>query len=613
MKKLLPLAFVIMVINAKAHNSSRIVDQLMQVNTQWCNQTDALQNAAKLNTSNNKTFTDWIATHLMLVEQTLRNRTTAHLTTTQQHNRVALLAQLHQYWQARNFPINNYLPYKTPVFIDRYNNYCAVGYLMKQSGNDALAKQISNNEKFAYISQIKTIGVAQWAIDNGFTLNELAWIQPGYPVSNTAYSLDGGVNGTVNSILVNGSSSEVYVGGAFSASTTGVACNNIAVYQSGFAGWFWMPLGNGLNGAVNTIIKHNNQLIVGGSFTSADGNAANNVAVYDLTNAQWQSLGSLDGAVNSLAVFNNEIYAGGQFTGFVSKWNGSAWQDIALGIYGNGVRTLEVVNNELIIGGDFELPTGALRKNVCAYNGSQLIALGFGIATPVNDLALYNGRLYAACDFINGNDSCALAVYDNANWYKVMQPFFAPFDGLSGTNFRTIVAEGNRLYCGGNFGCSSGMLFGSDLMYFEQAPTALPNVYSFGPLLYLDNTVNCINISNSVFYFGGEFISNSVTQTLNHIGIAGITTAIATNNTASEKITVFPNPASEAVFISIDNYANTSAEIKIIDVLGNFIYASNDYSKGKININTAFMANGIYTVQIKQAHKSYVQKLVIHH
>ena len=59
-----------------------------------------------------------------------------------------------------------------------------------------------------------------------------------------------------------------------------------------------------------------------------------------------------------------------------------------MGIYGKGVRTLEVFNNELIVGGDFELPTGALRKNACKYDGTQLLTIGFGTPTPVNDFEI---------------------------------------------------------------------------------------------------------------------------------------------------------------------------------------------------------------------------------
>jgi hypothetical protein len=377
MKKINTILLVLLALFAQA--SEKTLQQLSSVNVQWQKQTDISSVLSETSIAPGINHIDLIALHLELVEKTLKRRSVAHLSTQQKANRKELLNKLNGYWQAKQFPINDYLTYKSPVFIDRFGTHCAVGYLMQQSGYENLAREIDSKQKFAFVHDIKVKGVDKWAQEQGFTIDELAWIQPGYWVTTTANDLSGGVNGQVNTIVVEQGGMSIYVAGEFNTAGGTVAANNIAVYQSGFAGWSWMALNNGVNGKIKTMIVHNNQLLVGGAFTEANGQAANHIALYDFVSGQWQNMGSLDGTVNTLAVYNNEIYAGGSFTNMLSKWNGNSWIDAnQIGFYGNEVRTLEVINNELIIGGDFELPTGALRKNVVGFDGTQFIYMGFG-------------------------------------------------------------------------------------------------------------------------------------------------------------------------------------------------------------------------------------------
>ena len=166
-------------ISLAANNQNNpLIEKLSHVNIQWLNQNDVDQVVLK---SEPETFNAWISIHLTLVEQTLRVRNNHHLSVEQKSKRFQLLDELKQYAVAGIFPINDYLPYQNPVFIDRIGTHCAVGYLMMRSGDDDLAHRIDAREKFAYIHEIKTPGVAQWATEHGFTQDELAWIQPGYP------------------------------------------------------------------------------------------------------------------------------------------------------------------------------------------------------------------------------------------------------------------------------------------------------------------------------------------------------------------------------------------------------------------------------------------------
>jgi hypothetical protein len=599
-----------------AHANEKNIQLLSSVNAQWQKQTDISVVLSEAIIAPNINHIDLIAMHLQLVEKTLKSRSIKHLTPQQQSNRKELLNKLNAYWQAKQFPINDYLTYKSPVFIDRFGTHCAVGFLMQQSGYESLAREIDHKQKFAFVYDIKVPGVAAWANEQGFTIDELAWIQPGYWVTNTANDLGGGVNGQVNAIIVEQSGAAIYVAGEFNTAGGTVAANNIAVYQSGFAGWSWMALNNGVNGKIKTMIVHNNQIIVGGAFTQANGITANHIALYDIISGQWQAMGNLDGIVNTLAVYNNEIYAGGSFTGMLAKWNGNSWQDAnQIGFYGNEVRTLEVINNELIIGGDFELPTGALRKNVVGFDGTQFIYMGFGTVTPVNDLAFYNGRIYAACDVISGNDTCALALFDatNNNWEKVIVPLSGIGNYFSGEKICALAVNGNEMLCGGNFMISSLMFFGQHIMRFQQNNAAPANTYSIEPILYLDSTVNTIAMNNSLAYFGGEFLANNVSNILNHVAYFDLLTGVKeqTKDIGNE-LQVYPNPAHDICILKFGTSFMDKDYLVISNSIGQEINREN-LPKGSVQypIEIAGLASGIYHINIYTANKIFHQKLIV--
>lgn len=584
------------VFTSQANNQETAFKNLMNVNAEWKNQTDVTDALAGVITNKPATFNDWIATHLMLVEKTLRARDVNHLSAAQKENRFKLLNELNSYWKAGTFPVNDYLLYKNPVFIDKKGTHCAVGYLMMQSGSDDLAQRINRNEKFAYVRQIKTEGVTAWADENGFTVDELAWIQPGYPPMTTVVDMEGGLNGTVNTIAVDDVTQTVYAAGSFDSTGKGTVCNNIAAYISGFAGYDWVAVGSGVNGTVHAMIVNNNKIYVGGEFTMAGAMAANHIAVYDISTGQWSALGSLDSTVRALAFYNNELYAGGNFAGFVSKWNGTQWADITAGfIYGEGVHALHVYNNELVMGGNFECATGALRRHIATYDGTYMGALGFGTVTPVNDLETHNGILFAACNFVSGTDTCALASYENGDWITRIKSSNEISSFFTGNAINTLVSANGLLLAGGDFDCGSGMTYGSNLAQLTKAQWGDTTLYDCMPLTITDEKVNALAASLNTLYFGGNFFFAGMGDTANHIGYLQLTpNGIATPDNGKTKLSVYPNPASDYIRVGVIDETVLSTEIT--DVNGKQIYTGNSFSaSSKINVST--LPVGMYVLR----------------
>lgn len=121
-----------------------------------------------------------IAEHLHRVRQHLALHAPEGLGLPALAHRSALLDALDTYADRGLFPLNDMVPGRSPVFIDKLGNACAVGHLMITSGDAELAERIRQELNLAYVHDIALPEVAAWATTNGFTIDELAWIQPTY-------------------------------------------------------------------------------------------------------------------------------------------------------------------------------------------------------------------------------------------------------------------------------------------------------------------------------------------------------------------------------------------------------------------------------------------------
>src|SRR5690606_33040310 len=74
-------------------------------------------------------------------------------------------------------------PGRTPVFIDRDGRHCAVGHLVRASAGAEAALAIDDRHHLDLVADMDPALLAPWASDHGFTLRELAMIQPTYRVT----------------------------------------------------------------------------------------------------------------------------------------------------------------------------------------------------------------------------------------------------------------------------------------------------------------------------------------------------------------------------------------------------------------------------------------------
>ena len=98
--------------------------------------------------------------HLVEVEKILQKRKNNPIATAE--NRQANLSTLQDYIKQGNFPKNTMHLNRQPYFIDDFNTYCAVGYLMKEHGGDDIAKEIQASQNYSYLYDIHHPQLMEW-------------------------------------------------------------------------------------------------------------------------------------------------------------------------------------------------------------------------------------------------------------------------------------------------------------------------------------------------------------------------------------------------------------------------------------------------------------------
>ncbi len=96
--------------------------------------------------------------------------------------RMSSLAELARYTERGEFPRRTRDAFgdRRPRFIDDRGVHCAVGELIARSGHPDLSRAIDRDLEYAYVRDMAVPALATWADTHGFTIDELAMIQPRY-------------------------------------------------------------------------------------------------------------------------------------------------------------------------------------------------------------------------------------------------------------------------------------------------------------------------------------------------------------------------------------------------------------------------------------------------
>jgi hypothetical protein len=186
----------------------------------------------------------------------------------------------------------------------------------------------------------------------------------------------------------------------------------------------------------------------------------------------------------------------------------------------------------------------------------------------------------------------------------------------NGMKIRIAIVE---LSTTGNTGSNGETKFYSVFRKFLPSVTGI-NQASFTPGLY-------VNVSRSYTFASGEvedinnlgmviFIQNDVTGEIYQSAFAQINTGIDDPQAQKQGfITMFPNPASDAVNITYLVDKPADVKINIADISGRTVYQT-DKGFTSHGIKTEFvdtkeLSNGIYFVNLKIGNNNYSKKIII--
>ncbi len=409
-----------------------LYDHLVEVNAHWLS-IDKNANPYLLDEVDFENEAHRIQKHLMLVIHHLQqkpNHTNKH--------RSMLLKALSHYANNAQFPINTHHENRTPYFVDLYDTHCAVGYMMKTNQDQTLISHIKENYNNFYIEDMPQAALSKWANANGFTTEELKWIQPGYPPDRQQY--------------------------------------------------FALGSNEGVNGTINCMAKDKNDemLYIGGAFSEVDGQLANGIIAWDGEN--WHSLANgLNGIVNDIYVLDDLVYAVGDFSFIgqnevinIAAWNGQEWTAVQTGDMGGQINAVAVLDGEVFVGGNFSMINGEAADNIARFNtyhnkwythavADQVnIENGFGLNGAVVDFALNgNNLLLVVGDFTEtapsiANPSSINQQVNKLSYWDRSENTWNFSSNFPGENIGTAFIADNTLY-------TASSIFDENMMYINQA------------------------------------------------------------------------------------------------------------------------------------------------
>jgi hypothetical protein len=344
-----------------------------------------------------------------------------------------------------------------------------------------------------------------------------------------------GMEGSVFALTTfdDGNGTALYAGGSFTTAG-GVAVNHVARWN----GSSWQRLGGGLrkSSTFDAVVwalavfddGSGPALYAAGSFATAGGTPANNVAKWD--GSSWMALGSgvgggLDPAVRAMAVFDDgsgpALYLGGTFTSAgggtanrVAKWNGSSWSALGTGT-NSDVRAMAVFDDgggpALYAGGLFSKAGGITVNRIAKWNGSSWSTLGSGVNSHVRALTVFDDgggpALYLGGAFTDagGVPANSVAKWDGSSFAALGSGTDRPVAAL------TVFDDGGgpALFAGGEHSQAGGVFLQHVSKWDGSSWSALANGTS--------DTVHALAVfddgSGPALYAGGDFKSASSPST----------------------------------------------------------------------------------------------------
>lgn len=321
--------------------------------------------------------------------------------------------------------------------------------------NEALVIAIDHGRGRVYLGGTFTTA-------NGGTVNRVCYWDL---ATGTYVAMDGGVNGTVNSLAI-APNGDVWVGGSFNLVGSGAAATiGLARWNVTAGTWTAFNVSIGVFSFIGAIaIGPDGTVVIAGSFTDWAGVlAADYIAQYD--GASWTAIGTTPFtsalfpshyqalAFDSAGVlWAGESVDSGSAAARLHRWDGSAWTVIA-STASSATASINALffddDGRLYLGGAFATIDGVTVNSIAVYNGTSFSALGDGAnGSPIRAFAKIGNLLVVVGSFVSlGHVEEPIAFWSGSIWVGVD---FSP----GSIPIYAVAAHGNDLYLG--FDSSSG-------------------------------------------------------------------------------------------------------------------------------------------------------------
>ncbi len=574
--------------------------KLVSINKEWVNHDFSEETISPQILYTDK---DWIQEHLLLVHSNLVKVNVAHLHKNQKKARTRGLANLLEYALRKEFPQNITHAGRRPVFIDNRGVHCAVGYLLMKSGNNDISNRISTNVNYDYLRDIEDDGLNAWVKQSGFTINELAWIQPTYLRQVDFAQLKAGVNGRVNAIIPDGNGG-LYAAGSFTKAGKDSVLN-IAHYNNAISGFEWESIGDGVVGTIHDLIIYKGELYAAGELFENDTvPISSGVVKWDGNN--WGSIGDFEmdqqnNYVLDLEIYRDTLYAAGRFKAKanaaqyyegIAKWDGSNWVHPRINLTGE-VRKLLSRNGKLVIGGDFVVNDTAIQNIVKLDSLGEIKTFMKDLKLPVNDLVDFNNELFVATDFTNAamTDTMGFGVFRYARWVSLFTGAYTPKFATGGVN--SLAVYNGKVYFGGDFWFWAFLGYQSKNLGVYDPKEYLAYATAYGSV---DSTVHKLTIVDDHLCLGGDFEWSGYYRpdlNVNHVAAINLN-YVNIPETSIMGVELYPNPANE--FLILKSNTQHWAVFEILDLAGrNLLVNSREVVYGW-EFNTSHLGSGTYVL-----------------
>jgi hypothetical protein len=464
-------------------------------------------------------------------------------------------------------------------------------------------------------------------------------------------SQNGVSGGSVLALAVVGN--EVVVGGSFT-SAGGVSANYVARFNTQTNTWSSLGTGssNGVSNTVLALAVVGNEVVVGGSFTSAGGVSANYVARFNTQTNTWSSLGTgssngVNELVNALAVVGNEVVVGGSFTSAggvsanrVARFNTqtNTWSSLGTGS-SNGVSggdfpyvyALAVSGNEVVVGGRFTSAGGVSANYVARFNtqtntwstlgtGSSNGVSGgdfpyvYALAVSGNEVVV--GGSFGSAGGVSANNVARFNTQTNT-WSSLGT---GSSNGVSGGDFPYVYAlavSGNEVVVGGNFTSAGGVSANRVARFNTQTNTwsSLGTGSSNG----VNNYVRALAVVGNEVFVGGVFTEaggvsanrvarwNSGTSRVEQLSPTAPKTFLLEQN--------YPNPFNPSTTIRYQLPVASEVKLEVYDVLGKKIatLVNERQSAGAYQVvwNASGLSSGTYFYRLQAGTFVETKKMIM--